>query len=120
MKTFQERCAEPIVTRVVRYKVVPRYIEGNMSDTVKSGRLGFDHHLKFQCTMGEERLKPVTDVLDSLDFEDDMSERYIPDVAGELEKYPVIKGNYSIESLGKTLRMTRKEYESPDIELFRK
>jgi hypothetical protein len=120
MIAFKERCAEPIVTRLLRYQVAPRYIEGNMSDTVKSGRTGFDHHLNFQCIMGEERLKPVRDVLDGLDSEDDMSERFIPDVARELEKYPVIKGNYSIESLGRTLRMTKKEYESPDIELFRK
>jgi len=120
MKTFQGRCTETIVMHMLSYRVAPRYIEGIMSDSVRRGKLGFDHHLKFQCAMGEETLKPVTDVLDGLDFEDDIAEHHIPGVTMELEKYPVVKGNYTMESSGRMVRMTKKEYESPDIGLFRK
>ncbi|HJW96650.1 MAG TPA: hypothetical protein VJ485_00635 [archaeon] len=121
MKTFHERCAEPIVIRVVSYKVVPRFIEGIMNDSVKRSRLGegYDHTLEFKCTLGREKLLPQTDLITN-DVESDMSEICIPEVTRELDKYPVIKSNYMIENLGRTLRMTKKEYEGLDMGPFGK
>jgi hypothetical protein len=69
--------------------------------------------------MGSEKLRPQKDLITN-DDKGDMTEKYISEVAEELGKYPVVKGNYAMESSGKTLRMTKKEYESPNIELFRK
>ena len=113
MKTFQERCAEPIVEHVVRYRIVPRYIEGTISDSVRKSRFGegYDHALEFRCNMGSEKMRPQTDLITN-DIKDGMSERCIPEVVKELEKYPVIKSNYTIESLGRKVRMTKKEFEA--------
>ena len=120
MKTFEERCTELIVKRISRYRVVPRYIEGKMLDFVRPSRYGegFDHNLEFQCIMDKERLKPETDLLQGVESEADMSERYISDISKKIEDYTVIKSNYAIANLGKALAMKKMEYSGPKLKLF--
>jgi len=110
IKTFAERCAEPIVRNIARYQVVPRYIEGKVTD--KPGRYRADiesflHHLEFLWRTDPYEKESVSTV-ENLGVGDNKSEAYCSEIVGKLKEDHYVNVNYKIEQSGSIFRMLKK------------